>query len=160
MGNGGIVGRTPEPIPLKILKGRSLTKDIAGRPIPQAPAFNRGAPEPPQWLDAEARGEWQRIAPELERLDLIKPEDRGIFAAYCLCWSRLVRAEAICAAEGLTVVNPTTGRVGSHPAALIAAAASRDLLRLGVQFGLSPLGEVAVAKPPRPDAGDDDPFGA
>ena len=57
------MGRTPQPIPLKILKGRSATKDIAGRPIPQAPAFNRGAPDPPPWLDTEARAEWERIAP-------------------------------------------------------------------------------------------------
>jgi P27 family predicted phage terminase small subunit len=159
IGMEAIVGKPSQPLPLKILKGRGNGKDIAGRAIPQPPAFNRGAPTPPDWLNPEARGEWERIAPELERLDLIKPEDRGIFAAYCLAWSRLVRAEAICAAEGLTLTNPTTGRVGTHPAALIAAAASRDLLRLGSQFGLSPLGEVGVAKPAKPAGDEFDAFG-
>ena len=38
------MGRTPEPIGLKILKGRSATKDIAGRPIPTPPAFSAASP--------------------------------------------------------------------------------------------------------------------
>ena len=102
------MGRRPDPLPLKILKGRSATKDIAGRPIPQAPAFNRGAPDPPGWLNPEAREEWNRIAPELDRLELIKPEDAGILVAYCLAWSRLVSAEAIIQTAGLAATNPQT----------------------------------------------------
>ena len=153
-----ILGRTPQPIPLRILKGRSATKDVAGRPIPQVPAFNRGAPEPPPWLDREAREEWNRIAPELERLDLLKPEDHGAFAAYCLAWSRLASSVATYQAEGLTATNPSTGRVAVHPAEHTAQAAGRDLLRYAQQFGLTPVAEIALGRPPIPDVDDDDPF--
>ena len=149
------MGRRPDPLPLKILKGRSETKDIAGRPIPQAPAFNRGAPDPPGWLNPEARGEWNRIAPELDRLELIKPEDAGILVAYCLAWSRLVSAEAIIQTEGLTAMNPQTGRRAVHPAVYVVQAASRDLLRLGSHFGLTPVSEVNLATPAKPDSDDD-----
>jgi P27 family predicted phage terminase small subunit len=153
------MGRTPQPIPLKVLMGRSATKDIAGQDIPQAPSFERGAPEPPNWLDPEAAALWARVAPSLERLDLIKDEDAESFAAYCTAWSRFVSAVKTYHAEGLTVTNPT-GRVAVHPAVYIAGAASRDLLRLAQQFALTPAAEVSLAKPPTPDVDVDDPFGA
>jgi len=49
------MGRTPEPLGLKILKGRSATKDIAGRPIPMPPAFECGVPDCPAWLSRGLR---------------------------------------------------------------------------------------------------------
>jgi P27 family predicted phage terminase small subunit len=148
-----------QPIPLKVLQGRSFGRDSGGRPIPQPPAFNRGAPEAPQWLDAEARAEWERIAPELERLDLLKPEDHGAFAAYCTAWSRFVAAVKTYHAEGLTVTMPPSGRVVINPAVHTAQAASRELLRYAQQFGLTPAAEVALARPAKLDVDVDDPFG-
>ena len=50
-------GPAPEPIPLRILKGRGNGKDVAGRPIPKVPPFERCAPEAPGWLDPEALAE-------------------------------------------------------------------------------------------------------
>ena len=93
-------GPAPEPIPLRILKGRGNGKDVAGRPIPKVPAFERCAPEAPAWLDPEALAEWSRIVPALDAVGSIKPEDRGIITARCVAWSRAVHAEAIIAAEG------------------------------------------------------------
>ena len=55
------MGRTPEPIGLKILKGRT-TKDIAGRPIPVVPPFERGIPDcPVSWLSPGAKDVWERL---------------------------------------------------------------------------------------------------
>jgi phage terminase small subunit len=84
------VGRPSQPTPLKILKGRGNGKDIAGRPIPQLPAFEHGAPTPPPWLSPEALAEWQRVAPSLDALGLIKDEDRAVFSTYCERPGRLV----------------------------------------------------------------------
>jgi phage terminase small subunit len=100
---------------LKILSGRSPGRDSGGRPIPKVPAFERCAPKPPDWLDAEALAEWQRIVPALDAVGSIKPEDRGILTARCVAWSRAVHAEAIIAAEGQTVINPQSGRLATHP---------------------------------------------
>jgi hypothetical protein len=66
-----------KPTKLLLLNGRGDGKDSAGRPVPLAPPFKRQAPEPPSWLSREARAEWRRIVPELERLDLVKPADRA-----------------------------------------------------------------------------------
>ena len=69
---------------LKILAGRSPTRDSGGRQIPRVPAFERGAPEPPSSLDPEALAERERVVPTLDAVGSIKPEDRGILTAYCM----------------------------------------------------------------------------
>jgi P27 family predicted phage terminase small subunit len=152
-------GPAPEPISLKLLKGRSGGKDQAGYPIPTAPAFDRCAPEPPGWLEPEALKLWQRVAPSLDRLDLLKDEDRETFAVYCTAWSRFVDAASTCQLEGLTITTQPHGRVVAHPAVKIAEAAGRDLLRFAQEFGLTPAAEISLAKPVKPPTSDDDKFG-
>jgi len=158
---GLIMGRrgpAPDPVPLKILKGRGNGRDSMGRPIPAVPKFNRGAPDPPPWLDPEAAALWARVAPSLERLDLIKDEDAESFAAYCTAWSRFVAAVKTYQREGLTATNPSSGRISTHPAVHVAMAAGRNLLRYAQEFGLTPAAELNLGKPPRPDVDIDDPF--
>ncbi len=52
------------------------------------------APEPPAWLDDEARSEWDRVLPTLDEQGLVSVVDRGILISYCVSWSVLVRAVA------------------------------------------------------------------
>jgi phage terminase small subunit len=47
-----------------------------------------------------------------------------------------------------------------NPALTALEVAGRDLLRYTQKFGLTPAAELNLGKPPRPDAGDHDPFGA
>ena len=47
-----------------------------------------------------------------------------------------------------------------NPALTVLEVAGRDLLRYTQEFGLTPAAELNLGKPPRPDAGDHDPFGA
>lgn len=152
-------GRPHDPIPLKLLKGRGNGKDQDGYEVPAAPPFERGIPVPPEWLPDEGKELWARVAPTLDALALIKPEDREVFTTYCLCWSRLVSGQAVIAAEGLTIDNPKTGMPHKNPAVAIVEQATRDLARLAGEFGLTPRAEVALAKPAKDEAGDD-PFAA
>lgn len=73
--------RPPKPARLKLVEGRSPGRDSGGRKVPESPKFIRQAPDAPDWLDAEALAEWRRVAPTLERLDLLKPEDRALLSA-------------------------------------------------------------------------------
>ncbi len=57
------------------------------KPLKLKPA----APEPPDWLDAEARAEWGRVVPELDAQGLLSPVDRAIVASFCSAWSVLAR---------------------------------------------------------------------
>jgi P27 family predicted phage terminase small subunit len=151
-------GPAPEPIGLKILKGLGNGRDSAGRPIPVPPPFEKGCPDPPDWLAVEARELWERVAPSLDRLDLLKPEDREIFTAFCCSWVRFSDAVKTYQAEGLVVAMPPSGRRQAHPAVAIAEAAGKDLLRFGREFGLTPSAEINLAKPDKPVTSDDDKF--
>lgn len=147
-----------KPPALKLLSGRGQGKDSAGRPVPTPPKFTREAPEPPEWLDGEALAEWNRVAPDLETLDLLKPADRATLAAYCETWARWVCAVKQYKAEGITVINPDSGRVGKHPAVAIAEAAATQLRAFANDFGLSPAAERNLAMSPKSDGNEDDPF--
>ena len=54
---------TPRPAKLKLLTGVRPGRDSGGRLVPTPPAFERAAPEPPDWLDSEGSAEWRRIVP-------------------------------------------------------------------------------------------------
>jgi P27 family predicted phage terminase small subunit len=147
------VGRTPQPAPLLLLHGRGDGKDSAGRPVRTPPPFKRNAPSPPSWLSREAKAEWRRVAPALERLDLVKPEDRATLAAYCELWARWVSAIRDTHKSGLTVRNTSVKKDGTesvwwtkNPSVAIAEQAETRLLHYAGQFGLTPAAERNVSK--------------
>ncbi|WP_042904540.1 phage terminase small subunit P27 family, partial [Mycobacterium tuberculosis] len=116
------------------------------------------APDAPDWLDAEALAEWRRVAPTLERLDLLKPEDRALLSAYCETWSVYVAAVQRVRAEGLTITSPKSGVVHRNPAVTVAETARMHLLRLASEFGLTPAAEQRLAVAPGDDGDGLNPF--
>jgi P27 family predicted phage terminase small subunit len=152
-------GPAAEPIPLKVLKGRASNgTDSAGFPIPEPPGFTRGVPAAPHWLDDEAREVWERVAPSLDRLDLLKPDDRENFATYCSAWSRFVAATKTHQREGMFLKHKN-GTPFTNPAVREAEQAAAQLLRLAQQFGLTPAAEINLAKPRKAVTSDNDKFG-
>lgn len=158
------MSRIAQPAALKLLKGRTDGRDSGGRPVNPGPAFRRIAPNPPTWLSAEARAEWRRVVPGLQRLDLLKEEDRATLAAYCETWAVFVLASRTVTREGLTseVVSVSasgaeTSRTVANPAVAIMRNAGRELRGFAAQFGLTPASEQALAKGPDDDE-DDNPF--
>lgn len=142
----GKPGPKPQPRKLLLLNGNGDGKDSAGRPIPTPPNFKRLPPSMPTWLSREAKAEWKRVVPALERHDLIKPEDRAALAAYCECWARYVEANRLIRAEGLVLTNPGSGRKHQHPAVAIANTAESQLRAFAAEFGLTPSAERNVSK--------------
>lgn len=141
------MARTPQPAALLLLNGRGEGQDSAGREVAKPPPFKRLAPNPPSWLSREAKAEWRRIVPGLERLDLIKPEDRATLAAYCETWATFVVATRQVRKEGITaVVNVDTGRIAEHPAVRVADKAASQLRQYAQHFGLTPAAERNVSK--------------
>lgn len=151
-------GAPADPIPLKILKGNGKGNQANGKPIPTAPAFDRGAPDPPDWLTGEALDLWHRVVPGLDRLDLLKPEDYATLVAYCECWATWREALEQTRSGGLIVTNPQSGNPHKNPALAALETCNTQLLRFAQEFGLTPVAEIALARPAR-DADDvDDPF--
>ncbi|MFE2600122.1 phage terminase small subunit P27 family [Streptomyces sp. NPDC059396] len=160
------MSRTPQPAALRLLTGRADGRDSGGRKVNVGPGFRRIAPSAPTWLSKEAAAEWRRVVPGLQRLDLLKPEDRAMLAAYCETWSVYVAATREVTRDGITSVVVTTRADGSssertvpNPAVAIARNAGRELRGFAAQFGLTPSTEQALARGADDgDEDDDNPF--
>jgi P27 family predicted phage terminase small subunit len=150
----------PEPFALKLLKGRGPGRDSGGRPVASVPSYERSAPSAPGWLPVEARAEWDRVVPEMDRLGILKAIDRGSLAAYCMAWHRFVEASAIVAVEGMVLHDDKQGRAQRHPALLTAEAASKDIRSWASEFGLTPAAEHKLAGAKDDDGDQGNPFGS
>jgi len=143
----------PRPAALKLLEGRGHGRDSGGRLVNEPPPFDRVAPQAPTHLPAEARAEWERVVPEMDRLGLLKVIDRAALTAYCMAWHRFVEASEIVAREGMVIHDDRQGRAQRHPALLTAEAASKELRAWCGEFGLTPAAEQRLAPA---KGGDDD----
>lgn len=142
----------PKPPALKLLEGRGNGRDSGGRKVAVSPGFVRLPPEPPDILWGDALEEWERVVPELQRLQLTKPVDAASLAAYCLAFQRMCQAQRIIDEEGLIGTN-SQGRV-RNPAVAIVEAASKELRAWAAEFGLTPSAENRVGKPEAENEGD------
>jgi len=142
-----------KPAVLKLLNGRGPGKDAAGRPVNEGPKYVRDAPNPPTWLGREAKAEWRRVVPELERLKMLSRVTRASLTAYCETWATFVTATGILHREGLMIVSATRGPI-AHPAVAMQRAASAELRRWAIEYGLTPASEQKV-RIDEPDSDDD-----
>lgn len=151
-----MAGRTPKPAGLKILEGRGNGTDSGGRPVRPAPGFVRLPPEPPDLLTGRAREMWEKIVPELQRLQLLKPIDQAALTALCLTWDRLCEAQRLVDRQGV-VLETERGPI-KNPAVLIVESASKELRAWSSEFGLTPSSEGRLGKLAGDDDDDDNPF--
>lgn len=95
-------GRKPTPTNLKLLRGNPGKRPLNQNEPKPAPI----APKCPSHLGKEAKKEWRRVAPELEKLGLLTKIDMAAFAAYCQAYSRWVEAESMIRKHGMLVKTP------------------------------------------------------
>lgn len=129
----GARGPAPKPTSLKVLEGN-----------PGHEKLNRSEPKPrpvapdcPGWLTAEAKREWQRIAPALERLGLLTEIDGAALAGYCQSYARWRQCQEVLKRKGLTF-QTKSGYVAARPEVAIGNRALIELRAFCVQFGLTP----------------------
>lgn len=135
-------GRPARPAALKLLNGRTHDTDSGGRKVAPPVALNRATPDPPSWLDGQAKAEWQRIVPELTRLRLLSVISGSTLAAYCTTWSQYVEMVGLYKRGHATVRDMM--------------ALAKELRMWAVQYGLTPSSEGSLHPPELPDV--DDPF--
>ena len=151
----------PRPVALKLLEGRGHGTDSGGRKVAAVPLFKRIPPDAPEWLPTEARAEWDRVVPELARLELTKPVDRAALTAYVLTWQRLVDAQKLAekypkiiqtnldgtvdVQEGYGLLSANSQGVVRAPWIAIAEAASKDLRAWCAEFGFTPSAEAKLS---------------
>lgn len=159
-------GRKSRPSTLKLVEGRGNGRDSGGRVVKEPPAFVRLPPEPPAWLGELARAEWERVVPELQRLQLTKPVDAAALAAYCEMVELFARATEEVHENGLTVPNTSVRKDGTeatwftaNPAVAVQRNAQAAIRAWCAEFGLTPAAEAKVGRPEGDSGqGDDNPF--
>ena len=125
-------GRRPQPIALKILRGNP-----GRRPLPRQDLKPTRGTGPPKWLTTEARREWLRIYPELERLNLISELDRAALVCFVESWSDLRWAVETIRREGrMSIAGNSTPL--QHPAMAIKRASMRAIREFAGEFGFTP----------------------
>ncbi len=148
-------GPAPTPASVHLLNGNPGKRSQAAPATGPAVAI----PDAPVWLLAEARAEWDRITPELEKLGLISALDVAHLAGYCQAYALMVR----CALELKRLQgeeldkperdrNPMRGLVDTTPSgykqisALMQAynRASDAMKSHAAEFGLSPSARMRV----------------
>lgn len=132
----------PKPTKLKILEGNPGKRPLnENEPIPQSIA-----PECPDWLLAEAKKEWKRLAPELEKLGLFTGIDRVAFECYCQSYAKWKKAEIFLKKHGMTIKIPQKDEFGKvvsiqvkkFPEVSIANECLKQIRAFASEFGLTP----------------------
>lgn len=127
------MGRPPKPTALKIVQGNPGKRALnTSEPQPR-----RETPTCPAWLSVEAKREWRKMTPELERLGLLTVIDGAALAGYCQAYARWKQAEALLDREGL-VITTQSGYSQPHPAVAIAQKSLALVRAFCSEFGLTP----------------------
>ena len=135
-------GRKPTPTNLKILHGNPGKRPLPVNEPKPAPL----APKCPRWLNKEAKKEWRRIAPQLERLGLLTELDMANLAGYCHSYAQMIEAQAYLAKHGLSYKIPQRDRDGhvvgiyaqQWPEVSIVRQCKAEIVRYSSHFGMSP----------------------
>ena len=144
-------GRNPKPTVLKMLDGNPGKRPLNRR----EPLTLQGVPAAPEWLDAEAKDEWERIIPDLAAMGVLSRADRPALAAYCTAWSRWVEAVGMVKKYGAIVKSPEKGFPMKSPYLSIADQALETMRKLLVEFGLTPSSRSRIRTLSAADAGDE-----
>lgn len=151
--------RGPKPLPSNVhfLKGNPSKKTAAQLMDSLQPEIE--IPGCPPHLFQEAKKEWKRITPELQRYGLISKLDRSALALYCQSWAMLVyaemqlkramkiaeekkaaaeaRGEEWAGGDGMVVIT-TNGNMVYSPYWVMANRAREQVDKFQANFGLSP----------------------
>lgn len=126
-------GRKPKPTAMKVLEGNP-----GKRPLNLAePHPEKKLPDCPDWLEDEAKAEWERLAVPLYNLGLLTELDMAAFASYCQAYARWKEAEEFISQHG-SIVKTKTGYWQQVPQVSIARANQAMMLKAAAEFGLTP----------------------
>ena len=129
-----------KPTALKRLHGDREDRIPIGEPEPDGPVLK---PD----LSPAASIEWDRLAPELLRTEVLTCWDVDTLAAYCE-WAVIQKAAAAeVAAEGHTIYTDNGPR--PHPSLNALEKASQMVMRLGGKLGLNPSDRGKLGRTPK-----------
>ena len=149
-------GRKPKPTQMHILNGNPSKIRIEDRISNEVKMKEYGPgefPPAPEWLDAVAKEEWNRVAPMLSSCKLLTEADTKALEAYCKCWSRYVEAEQQMDEVGSTIFQPNqkSKYVQQLPQVAIAQKYLKLCKDFMTEFGLTPSSRGRILLPGESD---------
>ena len=135
------MGRPRKPTRLKLIHGSRDRHQNKLEPMPEGIAIA------PAWLRDEALIEWQRLAPELERIGILTMADEAEFAIYCQALAEFVEAEARLQKDGKTQTTKD-GFERKSPWCSIRDESWKRLHQAASGFGLNPSARAKVEANP------------
>lgn len=128
-------GRKPKPTAVKMLEGNPGKRHL--NPFEPVPVQRSKAPECPDWLEEEAKNEWNRLADNLADLGLLTEMDIQAFASYCQAYARWREAEEFITQHG-SIVKTGSGSWQQVPQVSIAHQNQKIMMQAAAEFGLTP----------------------
>ena len=125
-------GRKPKPTAIKKLEGNP-----GCRPLNIAEPKPTGSPVCPDWLEDEAKAEWERMGKILEDMGVLTEVDTMAFAGYCQAYARWKEAEEFLSQHG-SIIRTPNGYLQQVPQVSIAQTNLKIMLKFCEQFGLTP----------------------
>jgi len=149
-------GPPKKPTPLRILEGNP-----SKRPLPKnEPKPDGEMPECPEWLSDEAKKEWDRVAPELNKIGLLSKIDSTALAGYCQSYAKWKEAEMWIQEHGS--VYPIRGSDGKIkylqqvPQVGIANQCLKQIRAFCAEFGMTPSARARIELPSGAEDEDDE----
>ena len=138
-------GPAPTPTPILKLRGSTLVTQRRERREAKGPA---GAPDCPDWLDADARTAWDQLVPQLTSMAVLTKIDGNALARYCRLWARWRKAEAFIDKHGdMFPIKDEAGKLRcmqQWPQVAIASKLAQQLTRLEQEFGMTPAARTRI----------------
>jgi P27 family predicted phage terminase small subunit len=160
----GLRGPPPKPRALAIAEGNPGERPLNGfEPEPR-----KKRPKCPPHLSEEARREWRRLVPILERMRVLTEADGLALANLCMQYSTMIKAQRLLEKSGL-LFKTKSGYVQQSPLVAIVASCVDQVSKLCRDFGLTPASRTRLTvekeansddelwdlllepRPPRPD---------
>ena len=107
-------------------------------------------PDPPEWMDAWAVREWNRLTPHLARLGLLSHIDRGVVALNCVAWGQIEKYGQILKKKGPTYENENGVAVYS-PEYHVFNKAWTQYIKTCAEIGLTPSSRTGIEVPDLPE---------
>ena len=144
-----------KPTSLHLLHGNpSKIKDLGKNEPKPKPV----APKPPTWLDKEAKKEWKKIAPEMERLGLLTEIDQIAFANLCQEYSNLIKWQKVVSEHGATYEHTNVKgekNIMTRPEAILLHKSKQLLKAYCAEFGMTASSRGRIQVPGQKDEEDE-----
>ena len=149
-----IKGRKPKPLALHILNGNPSKLDIKKKTAetPKPKPINLECTER---LSNMAKEEWERIAPELEKIGILKVTDKVIFELYCQVYSECIELENFIKENGMTYTYTKKNKDGEvisefvtqYPQVSQLDRKRNLLIKVCAEFGMTPSSRGRMSLP-------------